>query len=309
MGLDAHVACNCFSDELCTEPPVPRNMLTLDECGDVMLIDEDNSDFDQICAVLDWKEHACEHEYMQIAGEWIGNVSGVAWLRSLAAGLPGERFENLVAILSGLSGMMDSFSPASDVRRALPELEELLREDHAGSTRTIAELSGSPVENELDRGPIQFDEFHSLGPSPYYASPWPDLVELGIVRYEFVVRNRENPPSELLRARILQQKWNSESVEHASTWGNKPTSRMTFTNLQTGESVTARSFGISTRPRPPDESPRKADADESEVSLRYPETLIVGERKRMVTEAWWMLNNIHRLFEASVATGNPVAWH
>lgn len=309
MGLDAHVACNCFRDGLCTDPPVPRSMLTIDEHGDVDLIEAEDCDSDQVRAYLDWTEHACEHEHMEIAGEWIGNVSGVAWLRSATAELPIDRFGNLTRILSGLSGLMDSFTPASEIRHALPELEALLREDHLGSTRTITDLSGFVVEDELDWGPIELDEYRSLGPSPYYKSPWHDLVELAVVGYEFVVRTRDDPADELLRARILRQKWDPESVEVAAAAGSKPSSRVTFTNLQTNESVTVRSFGISTQLPRLGEAPANAECDRSEPALVYPETLIVGERKVMLTEAWWPLERIHHLFEASVATGNPVSWH
>ncbi len=83
MGLDAHVACNCFRDGLCTEPPVPRTMLTINECGDVELIDEQNCDVDVANDVYDWTIHACAHEDMVLVSEWVGNISGVAWLRSV----------------------------------------------------------------------------------------------------------------------------------------------------------------------------------------------------------------------------------
>ncbi|MDX1876993.1 hypothetical protein SBE55_04085 [Mycolicibacterium sp. 141076] len=309
MGLDAHVACNCFRDGLSAEPPVPRSMLTVNECGDVELIDEQNCDFDMANDVYDWTIHACTHEDMKFVSEWVGNISGVAWLRSVAVGLPVDRFGNLAMILAGLSGLMDSYTPASEIRRALPELELLLQEGHLGSTRTISTLSGFVVENKLDWGPIALDEFHSLGPSPYYESPWPDLVELGVIGYEFVVRSREQPANELLRTRILEQKWDPESVEFGQAPDGRPTSRITFTNLQTMESVTARSFGVSARLPQLGRVLAIADKDEPEPALVYPETLIVGERRVMLTEAWWTLKRLHRLFAASAATGNPVVWH
>ncbi|GAA2434670.1 hypothetical protein A7G45_18250 [Mycolicibacterium llatzerense] len=284
-------------------------MLTVNECGDVELIDEQNCDFDMANTIYDWTMHACTHEDMAFASEWIGNISGVAWLRSVAVGLPVDRFGDLTIILAGLSGLMDSYTPASEIRRALPELELLLREDHLGSTRTISTLGGFVIEDELDWGPIVLDKFHSLGPSPYYESPWPDLVELGVIGYEFVVRSREEPANELLRTRILEQKWDPESIELAPALDGRPTSRMTFTNLQTMESVTARSFGVSTRLPRLGRVLANADGDEPEPALVYPETLIVGERKVMLTEAWWTLKRLHRIFEASAATGNPVVWH
>ncbi|MFL0293188.1 hypothetical protein ACJH6J_19350 [Mycobacterium sp. SMC-18] len=115
MGLDAHVACNCFRDGLCTEPPVPRTMLTINECGDVELIDEQNCDVDVANDVYDWTIHACAHEDMVLVSEWVGNISGVAWLRSVAAGLHPERFGKLARILSRLSGLMDSYTEPSRV--------------------------------------------------------------------------------------------------------------------------------------------------------------------------------------------------
>lgn len=303
MGLDAHVACNCYRDGLASEPPVPRAQITIDEYGDVLPVD----DFHNWPAFDDWLETACPHERMQAAGEWIGNMSGVSWLRSMAEALPRARFARLAEILSHLSGMMDSHLPVADAQRALPELDALLEQDLVGSTRIVCG-DETVINNDVDRGHIDYHEFKVLSPYSGYPSPWPDLVELGLHGYEFVVRARGKGRRELLRARLLRQEWDQSGADYDADSRGTPASLVTFTNIENGDSIRVRSFGLAGKIRLPDEMTPNRNVD-SDGSLRhYPTTLFVSERKRMIAEYWWTLSKLRSLFAASIATGNPVVW-
>ncbi|OBH17954.1 hypothetical protein [Mycolicibacter sinensis] len=314
MGLDAYVSCNCYREGLTTEPPMPRSRLKIDERGDVVPIhfshdddDDTDDDIDMWDELMNWKETACAHPSMQLAGELMGNIMSIAWLRSVAAGLPADRFGNLAEILCGLSGMMDSYQPASDVRRASPELDALLRQDYVGLTRIICADGDWVVDNQVDRGAVDYASFHSLDYGAGYNAPWPDLVELGIEAYEFVVRTRAEQPRELLRARILRQEWDAGNVEYHEHGRRRQVSLVTFTNVQNGESVRVRSFGISSV-AVSDDAAGHGGLPNGDERRRYPSFLFISERKLMLAECWWQLAALKRLFDASVASGNPVVW-
>lgn len=293
---------------------MPRSQLKMDERGDVVPVhfnhDADYDDDDHVDMwdeLRKWKETACVHPNMELAGEPVGSIMTIAWLRSVASGLPADRFGNLAQIMSELSGLMDSYQPASAVRRALPELDALLREDHLGSTRIICAGRDWVVDNEVDRGPIDYASFRSLDHAAGYNAPWPDLVELGIEGYEFVVRTRAEQPRELLRARVLKQEWDPGNVEYHEHGRRRQVSLVTFTNRETGESIRVRSFGISSAAAG-DDAGGHGEPPDSEQRRRYPSFLFISERKLMVAECWWPLAALKRVFDASAASGNPVVW-
>lgn len=305
MGLDAYVACTCYRDGLTSEPPLPRSQLTIDERGDVVLVDDDD-DVDVWHAIWNWQESACPHPSMKAASDWVGNIAGISWLRSVASGLPSGRFANLAVVLSGLSGLMDSYLPAADAVRALPELEALLSEDCVGSTRIIC-ADGGVIDNDVDRGFIDHERFRSVDAVQNDDLRWSEVVEIGLQGYDFVLRSRDARPRELLRARILKQEWETTTVESSGARPHRSISLFAFTNIETGDAVRVQSFGIAERLRWPDGSYSNKDAEGDRYLWRYPAMLFVSERKRMVAELWELLV-LKSLFETSVLTGNPVVW-
>lgn len=250
--------------------------------------------------VRDWRETACEHDNGCLAGEWIGNIMGIARFRSIAAGLAKERFGNLVDFIGGLSGLMDDFVPVEVVRQVLPELQTLMGERSIGATRIICSGDGASVNGHVDRGPFDYRRFRSLdaltvGGGP----PWPDLVELGVQGDDLVVRSRGDDSRELLRARILEQTWDP-SAEESTSADDDPSSQVTFRNAETGESIRVRSYGFCQKVYPP------SIEDDCGILRVYPTTVFVSERSVTVGDFWWELSALRRLFEASDLTGNPV---
>lgn len=77
---------------------------------------------------------------------------------------------------------------------------------------------------------------------------------------------------------------------------------------QTDQTISVRSHGIG---RFAEWAPDTRDGGDvgQERSYRYfPQYLYVSERKVMVAEGVHALDRLARIFEASVATGNPVVW-
>lgn len=277
MGLDASVACNCYRDGLTTEPPIDRSLIEIRPTGEVALADHDIGDWS---AFNDWHEAACEHPYMELVAERVGNIATVAWFRAMAGHLDRSRFGRIGALIASLSGLMDSSTPAVDIEAALPELMELLTENRLGTSRMVCGLGGVVVDFDLDWGPVDYDRlapirgFHGSHP------PRDEKVRVGVQGYEFVITSWGDEHSELLRARWLRQNWDDPAG-----------SMVTFANDETSESIRVRSRGIVT------------DAD------KRPALLFVSERAVMVAEFRWMLATLKTLFEASIASGNSVAWH
>lgn len=307
MGLDAYVACSCYRDGLTSEPPVPRDQLMIDECGDVVPIDEDACDDHFWDVFHPWQDTACRHERMQFVGEWIGNVMGIAWLRSVTANLDEERFPVLAPVLTGLSGLMDSHLPAVVARRALSELVALLEENSPlGTTRMVCGFGGAIVDDAIDRGSVDYTTFRSLGPWVVRTPELADIVDVGLEGWDFVVKTHEGD-SELLRARLLGQVWHEETVDR-TTEGAQPTALVTFSDVMSGETIHVRSFGLSVREPWPDEATSAKPNRGDDFWRRYPPRLFVSERKIVLGEIWWELDTLKRLFEASADSGNPVVW-
>ena len=166
-----------------------------------------------------------------------------------AKGLDDGRFPHLKPLLTGLSGLMDSHVSSDEVRRALPELAALMHRDVLSSTRIICESDGRVVDRQVDSAPIDLHTFHRYGPDVDPTTPWIGLAQVGIEGYEFVVRTRGDDQAELLRACILLQDaraetelWTTEDTRHAD-----PTVIVRFTNAETGEAITVRTFAIHER--------------------------------------------------------------
>lgn len=315
MGLDAVVHCTCFQDGKASKPPIPRELIAFDEAGSPVPIWETlprtettettTERLEASIAFMSWIETACEHEHMELVAERIGNVAAAGQLRRAASGLDQDRFPHLFPILSRIRGLMDETLPATEARAALPELEALLREPCLGTTRTLQELDGTIIEGDLDLWQPSDSGFVSLGPWSQYQSQYANLVELGIDGYEFVVRTRGEKPRELFRARMVTQTVHHSS-DSTSAHSHKHTELyVTFRNVVTDERIKVRSFGVRASGKWPN---GKLRDDEHGFLHYYPTNIIVGERRIMVTEFWWNLTQLHRLFSASDRTGNPVHW-
>lgn len=273
----------------------------MDETGSVELADVTSDNV--LREFWNWKrDQACAHEDMDLVAERIGNIAGVAHLRSSMRALSSDSYPDLEPILAGLLGLMDDSLPAEAARSALPELDRLLREDVLGSTRIICEIAGQTVDNDVDWGLIDYESFTPIGPQQAVDA---ETVKLGIRGHHFAIETSAPEARELLRCRVLRQQWHEETARlppEASRL-DQATAMITFTDVETDESVTVRSFGI----RRPGEM-LDQDGRLPAISRAYPEYLIVSERKVMVSEFWWQLSRLRRLFEAAAETGNPVVW-
>ena len=76
MGLDAHVACNCYElHRLRIQPPHPESVY-IDEDGSMSCRDRAYlNEFDQ------WRQSACEHEWGWALHHYLGNIALIAFLR------------------------------------------------------------------------------------------------------------------------------------------------------------------------------------------------------------------------------------
>lgn len=249
-----------------------------------------------------WTYSACEHDMMSLVSERIGNIMGVAWLRAMVAELNHNAYGTLLPILRGLSGLMDETLPSEDASRALPEIEALLRRSTIGATRIILDADGQLIRDEIDHVEIDYGRYRPLHIGP--RSGTSGVVDLGVHDHDFVVRGAGDPPLELFRARLVEQKWRADSS--VLSFGHvPPVGEVTFRNIETGATVSVRSYGVPCRVPWPDGALWHQDDG---YQYAYPSLFFISERTRMVTELWWQLSALHRLFAASALTGNPVVW-
>ncbi|MEV5569596.1 hypothetical protein AB0L06_06075 [Spirillospora sp. NPDC052269] len=118
MGLDAFVLCRCWQDGHTTEPPVPRELVKMDEYGPYL--DGGSAEAASDAAFLEWRHHAaCAHEDMEITSERISNWAGYRYLRQAMETAGWVRFPVLHEYLPHANG---GELPAERAREALGEL-------------------------------------------------------------------------------------------------------------------------------------------------------------------------------------------
>lgn len=81
MGYSAFVPCRCYQDGIAA--PAPFEILEFDEGRPILAKSQWSRENWE--AYDEWLESACDHPRMQMASEWIANVSGMAFLRDTAA--------------------------------------------------------------------------------------------------------------------------------------------------------------------------------------------------------------------------------
>lgn len=145
MGLNAFVHCRCWQDGIAPAPPVPA---TFDP--DEGIVPQDLSQpLELDLAFYEWRAHACLHEEMAIASEWVGNWTMVRSFQDVLDRLGAERFPTMV------SAMPTGNSSTVDPQRAARFLEELERfagvPDRWPVVRLVDEETSAVVGVRVDR--------------------------------------------------------------------------------------------------------------------------------------------------------------
>ena len=285
MGLDATVMCRCWLDGTTRTPPPHADHVGFDEEGQLCLtLPEERRDAHD--AFYAWMEDCCPHPRMCLASEWISNWAGLRAFQAALARIGWQHFPTLQAELPAANGGM---MPTEASARALGELARFA--ELVASVRS-AFLVDSETGHELYDFIPQYEGIFIMSGS--------DQINLGFDVNGFFVRSRGAPPCELFRAlrvgQILLEPERTEAHERG---------RVLLRNLDTGSEFESR-VAVPGRSIPwPD---GRMQDDKGRVRSAYPRSFHVEQRALGIADFEQILGSLRRVFEASVATGNPVCW-
>jgi hypothetical protein len=128
MSFSGHVVCNCYKEGRTTEPP-HREYVKIDYDGlyvelPTQLYREDEERYFKMHDEFDdWKSRACEHANMELADEYLCNISGMFDFRRLLSEL--EEEGNFSILKTYLPKHNEGILPLEFVSEALAELKAL----------------------------------------------------------------------------------------------------------------------------------------------------------------------------------------
>lgn len=283
MGLDASVMCNCYHQELTLPPPVPRDLIEIDQEGYLSLTvpyddnEELHAQFEQ------WKEHACVHSDMDFASVHISNWSGYRAFQQALAQIGWEHFPILKAELPNSNGGLTSATLAT---RALRELELFTDADLGSNTFLV----NSETDEEI------YEYIKGYGGVVILSGQ--AGIDIGFDEHGLFVVTRAEPCQELFRSMRFEQRLHEPELTLSYKDG-----KIELIDLTTGQRFEG-TTAISGRTIPwPD---GRMQDDQGRVCCEYPHFMHVEERKLAANHFSYILNPLTEIFQAAIATGNPV---
>jgi hypothetical protein len=285
MGLDASVMCTCWrAGRLRSAPPCAEHVV-LDEEGylSLQLPWEDHVAEHQ--AFLDWMRSACEHEDMKAASEWVSNWAGVRAFQTALRGIGAEHFPVLLAEIPDVNGGLMKPTDCAAGLRELARFVELVRSIR--TTFLVDDETGVELHEYIPQygGVFRLSQEHEnvgVTPQGLFVARRLGEDEMEIIfsamRAEQVVIERDAlGDARLVRLRCLDSGQESPPIPPIS-----------------GEQI-------------PWPDGRMQD-DGGRCRFAHPRRLRVASRGLTAEDFDVILGALRRLFEASVATGNPVRW-
>lgn len=276
MSYSAYVICNCYKDGKTTEPP-HKEFLKFDEDGLYLDIpserwEKDDEKVYQMCADFDeWKRTACEHEEMELADEYLSNISGMGAFRHIVSELGGKsKFPILTEYLPTANG---GILPSEYAQQALDELFLLEKEQSIEEKVVLIEKSTGSLKASVSTDTYWFFVFTAYNKNTY------GIDKEGFFILENVKEKGEEVSYIMFRSNnFIQQTISKE--------------RYKFIDISSGECY---------------ECSVKLHPNEDEAKDDY-EFEVQTERVGITNEYEYMIEPLKRLAKASIVSGNPIHW-
>lgn len=276
MSYSAYVICNCYKDGKTTEPP-HKEFLRFDEDGLYLdipneLWKKDEEKVYQMAADFDeWKRTACEHEEMELADEYLSNISGMGAFRHIVRELGGQdKFPILTEYLPTANG---GVLPNEFAQQALDELLRLEKEQSTEEKIVLIEKSTGSLKAFVSSDTYCFFVFTAYNKNTY------GIDKEGFFILENVKEKNEELSYIMFRSNNFIQQTVSKDLYK-------------FIDIPSGESY---------------ECTVKLHPHEEEATDDY-EFEVQTERVRVANEYEYMIEPLKRLAKASILSGNPIHW-
>ena len=276
MSYSAYVICNCYKDGKTTEPP-HKEFVRFDEDGLYLdipdeLWDKDeekvyqmNDDFDE------WKRTSCEHEEMELADEYLSNISGMGAFRHIVRELGGkDKFPILTEYLPTSNG---GVLPSEFAQQALDELLLLEQEQTTEEKVVLTEKSTGSLKASVSSDTYWFFVFTAYNKNTY------GIDKDGF----FILENVKEKDEELSYIMFRSNNFIQQTISK---------DRYKFIDIPSGES-----FECSVKLHP-----------HEEVATEDYEFEVQTERVGITSEYEYMIEPLKRLANASIVSGNPIHW-
>jgi len=287
MGLDASVRCNCFELGLTKPPPISRDLIYIDEDGWLSVDPAVEENMQIVLAFDQWlySEGACSHN-MAYARVRVANWSGYRLFQGALGRAGWEHFPVLREQLPASNG---GSMPASLAPSALMELKYF---------REAADLGSAVFLVDSETGKELRESIESYG-GEFLWSGKTGLV-IGFDADGLYIRTATDHPAVMFRSKSFEQHLLEPELTDADGSG-----RVEYLDTETGISyVCTLAIGEDQIPWP---DGRMQD-DKGRVRLRYPRHMHVEKRKVTADRFEYILQPLTEIFEAAIATGNPVRW-
>jgi hypothetical protein len=275
MSFSAHVVCNCYKEGHTTEPP-HNEYVKIDYDGlylelPIELYREDEKIYFKMHEEFDdWKSTACEHSNMELADEYLCNISGMADFQRLLSELGG--IDNFPILKTYLPKHNEGTLPLEFVGQALVELKALeecpqTEEQISLIVKNTNEIIANTTANHQRQ--FKFNSDYTLGLSK----------EKGF----FINANKKD--YDYYRDGLKFSSWNF--TQHKSSQ-----SSYLFSDM-----MTETTFGC-----PLNLQPRQSDAkDQYEFQVKIETVSIIKHYN-------YIIGPLKKLIDASILSGNPICW-
>ena len=276
MSYSAYVICNCYKDGRTSEPP-HKDFLRFDEDGLYLdipgeLWEKDEDKVYQMEAEFDtWKRTACEHEEMELASEYLSNISGMGAFRHIVRELGGkDKYQILTEYLPTANG---GVLPGKFAQQALDELLLLEKEQTGEEKLVLTEKSTGSL-----KASVSSDIYWLFVFTPYNKNIY-GIDKDGF----FILENVNEKGEEISYVMFRSNNFIQQTISK---------DRYKFIDIPSKES-----FECSVKLHPNEED--ATDEYEFEVQMK---------RVGIADEYEYMIEPLKRLAKASIISGNPIHW-
>jgi len=284
MGLDATVSCNCFKEGRTTLPPIPRDWLCFDEEGYLSCRPEHEAEYSWP-ELYRWQQKCCEHDGMDYARERIANWAGYRLFQEALGKVGWEHFSVLRKELPNANGGL--MSPES-AKQAIVELDRF---------RQVREIGQNAILVDTKTGFVIFEHVATYEGIFIYGGL--SGLQAGIGKVGFFIRDRESGTVRFQVTRIGQR------LLDPVVEGQAYDGRVEFFDLDTKKSFVC-PLVVPGGPKPwPD---GRLQDDQGRMRFNPSDAFHVETLTIVPSHFDYAVNSLMNVFEASVATGNPVRW-
>lgn len=287
MGLDASVMCNCYREGRTLAPPVPADLIYLDNQGFLALNLPYDGNEDAYLKFDRWSfGKVCEHqEGMNYASVRVGNWGAY---RLFQRGLELVGLGQFPVLRAELPNANGGLMYPESVAKALDELAYFRRQKAIGTNTFLVDTVTGEIVMEAPA-------YHST-----FIWDGRNHIEIALEPHGIVVLAGPEPYREIFRSARLEQRLHDPQLTEAYEGGT-----VEYVDIPSGNRVICKSAVPGKQIPWPD---GRDHNDRRQIRHEYPRYMHVEQRTIDASHFSPVVEALEEVFEAASITGNPVRW-